>query len=94
MLYTDLDECIKEVFKLIVDKTLKNIANNIGGPFGAGIIQKIDDKYKIVTVQSNEVLSRNDPTAHAEMQAIRNACKILEKKLLNDCILVTSSRRV
>ncbi len=92
MLYTDLDECINVLTKLIINKTLHNIANNVGGPFGAGVIQIVDSKYRIVAVQSNEVLLRDDPTAHSEMLAIKEACKVLGKKMLDDCILVTTSR--
>ena len=83
-----MNEYMKKAKELADD----NLKTNVGGPFGAGIIQMIDNKYKIITVQSNEVLLRNDPTAHAEVQTIREACKILNKKMLDDCILITSSR--
>lgn len=46
----------------------------IGGPFGAAII---DSEGNIITVDSNTVLRDNDPTAHAEVNAIRSACKLL-----------------
>ena len=46
----------------------------IGGPFGAAIL---DSEGNIITVDSNTVLRDNDPTAHAEINAIRSACKIL-----------------
>jgi len=46
---------------------------DIGGPFGA-VIAKDD---KVVVVESNSVLQDHDPTAHAEMNAIRKACKKL-----------------
>ena len=46
----------------------------IGGPFGAAIL---DSEGNIVTVDSNTVLRDNDPTAHAEVNAIRSACKLL-----------------
>ena len=46
----------------------------IGGPFGAAIL---DSEGNIVTVDSNTVLRDNDPTAHAEINAIRSACKLL-----------------
>lgn len=46
----------------------------IGGPFGAAIL---DSEGNIITVDSNTVLRDNDPTAHAEMNAIRSACKLL-----------------
>ena len=46
----------------------------IGGPFGAAIL---DSEGNIITVDSNTVLRDNDPTAHAEVNAIRSACKLL-----------------
>lgn len=58
-----------------------------GGPFGATII----DKYgNIVANGNNKVLKENDPTAHAEIVAIREACKKLNTYDLSDCILYTS----
>lgn len=54
----------------IIEKDL----NKYGGPFGAVII---DDDYNIVGVGWNTVTGTNDPTAHAEVNAIRNACKNL-----------------
>lgn len=58
-----------------------------GGPFGTTII----DKYgNIVANGNNKVLKENDPTAHAEIVAIREACKKLNTYDLSDCILYTS----
>src|SRR6266446_3727339 len=57
-----------------------------GGPFGA-IVVKGD---KIVGRGSNQVTSSNDPTAHAEIVAIRDACKRLKTFQLDDCDLYTS----
>ena len=49
----------------------------IGGPFGACVV---DSKTgEVLVVASNEVLENNDPTAHAEIQAIRKACHKLGK---------------
>ena len=53
------------------DKTMRK---GIGGPFGAAIV---DANGEIVVVSSNSVLRDNDPTAHAEVNAIREACKKL-----------------
>lgn len=60
--------------------------NNIGGPFGAVIVKD----GKVVGKGSNNVTSSNDPTAHAEITAIRDACKNLDDFQLNDCTLYTS----
>jgi tRNA(Arg) A34 adenosine deaminase TadA len=57
-----------------------------GGPFGAVIVHK----GKIVGKGWNQVTSGNDPTAHAEVVAIRNACRRLKTFHLEDCELYTS----
>ena len=63
-----------------------NLKTNVGGPFGACIVK--DDK--IIGKGSNHVLSNNDPTAHAEIMAIRDACKNIDSYDLSDCELYTS----
>ncbi len=60
--------------------------NNEGGPFGC-IIVKGDE---IVGRGNNKVTSSNDPTAHAEVTAIRDACKNLGTFQLEDCEIYTS----
>ncbi len=57
-----------------------------GGPFGAVIVRNA----KIVGRGSNQVTSANDPTAHAEIVAIRAACQRLKTFQLDDCELYTS----
>ena len=65
----------------------KAIEKKQGGPFGAVIIDK---NGNIISNGNNKVLLNNDPTAHAEIIAIRNACEKLETYDLSDCILYTS----
>lgn len=64
----------------------KAVDNNEGGPFGC-IIVRGDE---IVGRGNNRVIATNDPTAHAEVVAIRNACKNLGTFQLDDCELYAS----
>ena len=60
---------------------------NIGtGPFGAVIVKN----NKIISEGFNTVTLANDPTSHAEIVAIRNACKVLNNFSLEDCDLYTT----
>jgi tRNA(Arg) A34 adenosine deaminase TadA len=64
----------------------KGMESNAGGPFGAIVVCN----GKIISKGFNKVTSTNDPTAHAEVTAIRKACKKLGKFQLDDCIIYTS----
>jgi len=59
---------------------------NCGGPFGAVVVRK----GRIIGRGWNQVTSTNDPTAHAEVTAIRDACRRLKTFQLDDCELYTS----
>jgi len=66
-----------------------NLINNYqnGGPFGAAIIKN----NKIIASAHNTVIESKDATAHAEINAIRKASKLLNTHDLSDCILFTSA---
>lgn len=76
--------------KIFMQRAIKlaqeGIDSNSGGPFGAVIVK---DK-KIIAEGYNEVTSTNDPTAHAEIVAIKKACKKLNSFQLEDCVIYAS----
>ncbi len=77
----DHERFMKEAIRLAVE----NVKNG-GGPFGA-VIVKGDE---IVATGVNRVTANNDPTAHAEISAIRAACTKLETFDLTGCVIYTS----
>lgn len=68
-----------------IKASIKNVENG-GGPFGAVIVKD----GKIIAVGTNRVTCNNDPTAHAEVQAIRKAAKKLKTFNLSGCEIYTS----
>ena len=72
--------------KVAKDLADDNLKTNVGGPFGACIVKD----GKIIGKGSNHVLESNDPTAHAEVMAIRDACKNINSYDLSGCVLYTS----
>jgi tRNA(Arg) A34 adenosine deaminase TadA len=73
---------MREAIRLSIEK----MRSGKGGPFGAVVVKG----NRVVGRGSNEVTSSNDPTAHAEIVAIRDACKRLKTFQLDDCDLYTS----
>jgi len=69
-----------------IDLSIEMVRRGKGGPFGAVIVKS----NRIVGRGCNQVTSVNDPTAHAEIVAIREACKRLRTFHLADCDLYTS----
>jgi guanine deaminase len=69
-----------------IDLALKGMRNNEGGPFGAVVVKD----GVIIGRGNNMVLATNDPSAHAEVVAIRDACKNLDTFQLDGCIIYTS----
>ena len=68
-----------------IELSIKSVDSGTG-PFGAVIVKD----NKIISEGFNIVTSSNDPTSHAEIVAIRNACKSLNNFALNDCDLYTT----
>lgn len=72
-----------DFMKRAVDRAKKTMRLDIGGPFGACVVKD----GKVISVASNTVLKDKDPTCHAEMNAIRKACKKLQTYDLSGCEL-------
>ncbi len=77
---------MNKYMKLAKELARDNLKTNAGGPFGACVVKD----GEIIGKGSNKVLLNNDPTAHAEILAIREACKTLDSYDLSDCELYTS----
>ncbi len=77
---------MNEFMKLALDEAYKGMRAEDGGPFGAAIVKD----GKIIAIGHNEVIKTNDPTAHAEIVAIRKATKILGRFDLSDCEIYSS----
>jgi guanine deaminase len=67
--------------QLAVEAARKGVESGLGGPFGAVIVRE----GEVVAVACNEVIGTNDPTAHAEVTAIRRAAAKLGRFNLEDC---------
>lgn len=71
--------------RLAIDLATENIKNG-GGPFGAVIVKD----GEVIATGCNRVTASNDPTAHAEVNAIRAACKALDTFILKGCEIYSS----
>ena len=69
-----------------IQLSLENVRSGRGGPFGAVVV----NKGAIIGEGANQVTSTNDPTAHAEVLAIREACKRLGSFSLEGCEIYAS----
>ncbi|QCJ42235.1 nucleoside deaminase [Bacillus sp. S3] len=72
-----------DFMKLAADATIVGMANKVGGPFGATIVRGDE----VVAAVSNTMMRDTDPSAHAEMVAVREACKKLGTMDLSDCVV-------
>ncbi len=69
-----------------IELALENVKKQEGGPFAAIIVKD----GEIVGIGTNQVTTLNDPTAHAEINAIRDACKKLKTHNLDKCEIYTT----
>ena len=74
-----------EFMQKAIDLSVENVANG-GGPFGAVIVRN----GEFIATGTNRVTANNDPTAHAEVNAIRSACTKEQNFKLNGCTCYTS----
>ena len=84
-----MKEINEEAMSVAIKESEKNMKNDYtqGGPFGCAIVK--DDK--IIAKGHNTVIQSKDPTAHAEINAIRKACKELDTHDLRGCVLYASA---
>ena len=78
---------MQEYFEKAIELAKLGVKNLEGGPFGAVIVKD----NQIIGYGNNKVLKEKDPTAHAEIIAIRDACKKLNTHNLTDCIIYSTS---
>ena len=79
---------MNEYIKLAIEQAKIGITNRDGGPFGAVIVYK----NKVIAKAHNTVIKDNDPTCHAEMNAIRKAAKYLKNFNLKGCSIYISAQ--
>jgi len=72
--------------QMAIELSVKNVQEGLGGPFGAVIVKN----GEVVAASANKVVPTNDPTAHAEVSAIRLACQQLNTFSLEGCVIYTS----
>lgn len=76
----------RQFMKEAIRLSIKGMDNNEGGPFGAVVVRN----NEIIGRGNNRVTTDNDPTSHAEINAIRDACKNIGSFELTDCVIYTS----
>ena len=76
----------EKFMRMAIELAEQNVKGSAGGPFGAVIVKD----GKVVASSANKVMQQNDPTAHAEISAIRLACIALETYYLEGCTIYTS----
>ena len=77
---------MNKFMKLAIDEAFKGMRKDDGGPFGAVSVKD----GEVIATGHNHVVESNDPTAHAEIVAIRKATKLLGRFDLSDCEIYSS----
>ncbi|KQR70619.1 nucleoside deaminase [Pedobacter sp. Leaf176] len=72
--------------RMAIELSMQNVSECVGAPFGAVVVKD----GKLVAKSANRVVAANDPTAHAEISAIRLACLSLNTFDLSGCVIYTS----
>jgi len=75
-----------QFMQMAVDLALQGMRRNEGGPFGAVVVRD----GAVIGRGNNRVISTHDPTAHAEILAIREACEHISNFQLEDCVMYSS----
>src|SRR5574344_2271709 len=78
---------MNKYMEIALNEVKNSLNKGDGGPFGACII---DNLGNVIATSHNHVIKNNDPTAHAEIEAIRLACKKLNTYNLKECVLYTT----
>jgi guanine deaminase len=76
----------RHLMQIAIDEAMRGVASGEGGPFGAVVARG----GEVIATGHNQVLLLNDPSAHAEMQAVRAASAKLGRFDLSDCELYSS----
>ena len=75
-----------QLMEQAIEMAVDNVRAGRGGPFAALVVRD----GKVIARGTNQVTSTNDPTAHAEIRAIRTACSRLDTFELDDCVLYST----
>lgn len=81
-----MNELDRKFMTRAIELARAGMAANAGGPFGAVVVKD----GEVIGEGNNRVTSSNDPTAHAEIIAVRQACEILQNFQLDGCTIYTS----
>lgn len=80
-------EADPQFLRMAIQLANENVESGGGGPFGAVIVRD----GRVLASAANTVTTKNDPTAHAEVNAIRAACDLLKSFQLQDCVVYSSA---